>query len=260
VKLRPDLLSTDWPSGYDRIILDQVDSTMNEALRRKSFISKPTWILAKHQMSAYGRRGRPWISPVGNFSATLAININEEANFSALRSFTASLALYDALVAVTKQSNLFSLKWPNDVLMDSKKVAGILLQSSGKNGKLDFLMIGIGVNFVKFSNQVTKLDSGHIPVISLFDFGYQISEEEFLVYLANSFDFWEQKLLDSGFSPVREVWLDRASRLGQKIVAKTISSEYHGIFETIDNDGALVLLTNEGHKKIRAADVYFFED
>lgn len=257
MKSRQDLLSTDWPSRYDRIILDKVDSTMNEALRRQSFISKPTWILAKHQMAAYGRRGRLWISPPGNFSATLAINLNEEANFSALRSFSASLALYDALVAVTKQSDLFSLKWPNDVLMDSKKVAGILLQSSGKNRKLDFLMIGIGVNLVKFSDQVSELESNHTPVISLSEFGYHISEEEFLVYLANSFDFWEQKLLDSGFSPVREVWLDRAARLGQKIVAKTISNEYHGIFETVDDDGALVLLTNEGHKKIRAADVYF---
>ena len=90
-----------WPDGYGRQVLDSVDSTNAEAMRQAGQLSGPCWILAHHQASGRGRRGRVWHMPRGNFAATLALRPNGPPSHVALRSFVASVALYDALVAVT---------------------------------------------------------------------------------------------------------------------------------------------------------------
>ncbi|HDZ82183.1 MAG TPA: biotin--[acetyl-CoA-carboxylase] ligase, partial [Roseobacter sp.] len=130
-----------WPDGYGCLIFDSVDSTLSEAARRASDLVGPTWILAQEQTAARGRRGRSWATPRGNFAATLMLRHGEEPASAALRSFVASLALRRAFVAITRDESAFALKWPNDVLLNGGKVAGILLESIG-----DHLAIGIGVN------------------------------------------------------------------------------------------------------------------
>ena len=118
MSLRQTLLSIDWPTGYRKIIIDEVDSTMKEARRRQQYINQPTWILAKNQTKAHGRRGRVWSNPNGNFSATLELKLSGDPANLALRSFVTALALFDTLAYITKASKLLSLKWPNDVLME----------------------------------------------------------------------------------------------------------------------------------------------
>ncbi len=118
---------------------------MAEAARRAPDIARPTWIMAKHQTAARGRRGRAWVVPEGNLSATLIFRPEATPAEAAKRSFLAANALYQAL-SIYVSADKLALKWPNDVLLYGGKVAGILLESAGRGPFVDWLSIGIGVN------------------------------------------------------------------------------------------------------------------
>lgn len=250
-------MSTDWPEGYGRRVLAEVDSTLNEAARIAPTLTRPEWILALHQSAARGRRGRPWANPKGNFSATLVMRPPEPAGTAALRSFVAALALFDALVAVTGRAEGLALKWPNDVLLNGGKLAGILLESAGQGGHLAHLSIGIGVNLVA-APEPGALEPGALrPVSLLGEVGAQVAPETLLDHLAAAYARREAEFKARGFVPIREAWLARAAKLGQTITARTAARETSGTFETVDASGALVLHTSEGRVAIPAADVYF---
>ena len=149
----------DWPAGYGRRVLASVDSTNAEAARIAPGLRGPEWILALAQTAARGRRGRPWINPAGNFAATLVMRPAESPDRVALRSFVAAVALWDTLVAATGRAGAFSLKWPNDVLLNGGKLAGILLESAGAGRSLSHFAIGIGVN-LRNAPETTAVEAG----------------------------------------------------------------------------------------------------
>ncbi|NRB36071.1 MAG: biotin--[acetyl-CoA-carboxylase] ligase [Rhodobacteraceae bacterium] len=246
-----------WPSGYRKLLLDEVDSTLNEAARIAPYIEDPVWILAKRQTSARGRRGRAWQSPEGNLSATLVLRPNESPDRAALRSFVAALALYDACVTLTGRAESLSLKWPNDVLFNGGKLAGILLESSGQGGVLERLSIGIGVNLAEAPGADQVEDGALRPVCIASETGLTITPEDFLTHLAQAYAVWEARFASYGFAPIRDAWLSRAARLGETITARTGTSETVGRFETVDETGNLVLNTAKGRAAIPAADIYF---
>ncbi len=240
-----------------QIALASVDSTNAEAARRAAAMHDPTWIIAEEQTGGRGRRGRAWASPRGNFYATLVLRPTETPDVVALRSFAAALALRDACVTLTGLPDAFTLKWPNDVLLNGGKVAGILLESAGQGGVVSHLAIGIGVNLAE-APPVAALEPGaHVPGSLIGETGIRIAPEAFLTPLASAFDRWERQLQTYGFAPIRAAWLARAARIGQPITARTVTETVTGRFETIAEDGALVLATPQGRRIIPAADVYF---
>ncbi len=243
----------EWPDGTDRIVLDEVDSTMAEAVRRARDLERPTWIMARRQTAARGRRGRAWQNPPGNFAATLIWQPDATPAEAALRTFTASNALYAALVAKVPKAQL-SLKWPNDVLLSGGKVAGILLESSGAAERLDWLAVGFGVNLVEAPK---GLHDAQVPPACLRDAGIDFAAEDLLARLAGAMSEGEALLEEEGFGPVRDAWLSRAARLGGTLTARTGTDEITGIFETVDEVGRLVLRTPAGQVAIPAGDVFF---
>ena len=246
-----------WPAGYQRRVLDRVDSTNAEAMRLVGDVAGPTWIMARTQTSARGRRGRAWVMPEGNFAATLLMHPDGPADRVALRSFVAALSLFDALVAVTGRAESFALKWPNDVLLHGGKLAGILLESAGSAGKAQHLMIGIGVN-LRAAPGAEQVEPGSVrPVSLLSETGADVSQDEFLDQLARAYAHWEDRFVTYGFEPIRQAWLARAARLGEVITARTGTAETIGTFETVDETGNLVLKTRDGRQAIPAADVFF---
>lgn len=248
---------TDWPDGYGKRILDEVDSTLDEAARIADTLAGPEWILAKRQTKGRGRRGRDWKDPKGNFAATLVLRPTETPDKVALRSFVAALALYDACEALTGRTNGLALKWPNDVLLNGGKLAGILLESSGDGKGVSHLSIGIGVNLVE-TPMKEWLEPGAVwPVSLLSETGVQVSPEDFLTALAAAYARHEQSFTTYGFAPIRTAWLDRAAKLGEVITARTGSSETTGTFETVDEEGNLVLNSAKGRVTIPAADIFF---
>ena len=248
---------TAWPENYGRRILIEVDSTLSEAARIAPGLRGPEWILAHHQTAGRGRRGRVWANPVGNFSATLVLPQPGTPDRAALRSFVAALALYDTCVAVSGRSDGFALKWPNDVLLNGGKLAGILLESAGAGTAMSYLAIGIGVNLVAAPGGDTVEARGLRPVSLISETGAQVDPESFLEHLAVAYAAREDQFTAYGFAPIRTAWLDRAAKLGQVIVARTGTAETTGTFETVDANGNLVLLTSQGRVSIPAADVYF---
>jgi BirA family biotin operon repressor/biotin-[acetyl-CoA-carboxylase] ligase len=243
-----------WPDGTDRIVLDEVDSTMAEAARRASTLDRPTWIMARHQTAARGRRGKIWSNPRGNFAATFVMKPGGNPASAALRSFLAANALFEAL-AMKVNRDALSLPWPNDVLLNGGKVAGILLESTGRGGVIEWLSVGIGVNLKIVPDDVGRTD---FPPVSLAgEGGAATDQDEFLSLLASNFATEERLFQEFGFGHIREKWLGRAARLGEVITARTTKGEVMGIFETVDEAGHLVLMTPKGRVAIPAADVFF---
>jgi len=245
-----------WPPGYGHLPLGEVTSTLDEATRRLAEIGGPTWITATRQTAARGRRGRPWQNPQGNFAATLVLpGIAPET--AALRSFSASLALFDACTAVTGRTEPFALKWPNDVLLNGGKLAGILLESLMSGGRIAGLAIGIGVNLAEAPGAEAVEPGALRPVSLAGETGARITPDEFLEALAPAYARWEAQLTSRGFEPLRQAWMARAARLGEEITARLPTEEVKGIFREVDAAGHLVLSTPDGFRRIAAGDVYF---
>lgn len=248
---------TDWPEGYGRRVLATVDSTNAEAARIAPSLSGPEWILGLRQTAGRGRRGRAWTDPQGNFAGTLVMRPAETPDRIALRSFVASLALYDAVVAATGREDLLALKWPNDVLLNGGKLAGILLESAGNGAGVSHIAIGIGVNLAT-SPEVAQVEPGATRPVSLFgETGIRITPEAFLDLLAPAYARHEDTFRTYGFAPIRQLWLSRAARLGQVITARTMRQETTGTFETVDETGNIVLSTPKGREVIPAAEIFF---
>ena len=233
-----------------------VDSTLDEARREAGKLANPTWFTATRQTDPRGRRGRAWVEPEGNFAATLALPVADPRE-AAFRSFVAALALENALGGFLELRDETALKWPNDVLLNGRKVAGILLESLTAQNRIWGVAIGIGVNLAQ-APQSDALEAGAVPPICLADvIGKSVSPEDFLAYLAHAFEKWEIAFQTSGFAVIRTAWLARAARLGEVITARTVRDSFTGTFDTIDDAGQLVLTTTEGRITVPAADVYF---
>ena len=240
-----------WPAGVDRILLDEVDSTSLEAIRRAPH--SPTWIMARRQSAARGRRGRPWYMQPGNFAASLAWRPGGTTPDMALRSFVASLALHDVLVSLDVRG--LSLKWPNDVLLNDCKLAGILLESPLPG----LLVVGIGLNLIVAPSPETVERDALAPISLLEATGLRIEPAAFLDALGPAFAAREAQFTTWGFAPIRADWMKYAARLGQTVSARLPAQTVAGTFTDIDDDGQLIMTTDAGVRRIAAGDVFFGE-
>ncbi|WP_374634805.1 biotin--[acetyl-CoA-carboxylase] ligase [Paracoccus sp. (in: a-proteobacteria)] len=250
-------MSDPWPEGVARHVLARTDSTNAEALRLAPGLSGPAWIMAREQTAARGRRGRGWATQGGNFAGTLILRPKGGPAGAAQFSFVAALALYDALADACGPAARLAIKWPNDVLLNGGKVAGILLESAGAGAAVQAVAVGIGVNLAVAPETATLEPGAVTPVSVRGETGHTVPPEEFLDLLAVAFARWQAQLDTFGFAPIRNAWLARAARLGEPIIARAGGTESHGIFEGIDDSGALILKTPSGRQIIPAADVYF---
>ena len=243
-----------WPSPYGRIHFATIDST-NEEARRLAERGEPgpVWIQADVQTAGRGRRGRAWDSPTGNLAATLFLRPDKAPSECAQLSFVAALAVSDALALLAPGIEV-KLKWPNDVLANGRKVAGILLESSSAGSeKASWLAVGIGVNLACFPEET------EFPATSLVALGAKApSTDHALTALAAAFAKWYEAWCERGFFSIRDGWLTRAAGLGTRIRARLQNEEISGVFEGIDDHGALILRPNESRVRVIAAGDVFF--
>ena len=239
--------SGDWPEGYGREIFAALDST-NEEARRRAVTGEAgqLWIMARHQTAGRGRRGRAWDTGSGNLAATLLIRPARPLAEWAQLSFAAAIAAADTVAHFAPTATI-AVKWPNDVLLEGRKVAGILLETAGPA-----LAIGIGVNLA------THPEDTAFPAISLAAMGLRPPvPEAALTILAAGFAAWYERWRMQGFAPLRDAWLARAAGLGTRIRARLPDSEHAGVFEGIDAGGALLLNEAGRTRAIAAGEVFF---
>ncbi len=235
---------TAWPHGVGLLRLDEIDSTNEEARRRAEAGERgPLWILAQRQTAGRGRRGAVWQAEAGNLTATLLLS--PYGNFAQL-SFAAALATADLAQHFAPDARV-KVKWPNDVLADGRKLAGILLESGP-----DWLAIGIGVNLVGHP------EATEFPATSLAALGATPpAPEEALTVLAARLAHWYDRWMKDGFEVLRAAWLARAPEVGAPIRARLPHETRHGLFEGIDASGALLLREASGVRAITAGEVFF---
>jgi BirA family biotin operon repressor/biotin-[acetyl-CoA-carboxylase] ligase len=247
-------MTVQWPKGYALKSFDVIDSTNEEAKRLAvSGETGPVWITAARQTAGRGRRGRSWQSPTGNLAATLMLRPGKPAGECAQLSFVAAVAAHDALVALAPGFEV-RVKWPNDILAVGSKIAGILLESSSTAGaRPDWLAIGVGVNL-----STHPVDTEY-PATSLSALGtVPPKPDEALLHLAANFAKWYEVWRSEGFEAIRDAWLARAAGLGGRIRARLAHEEANGVFEGIDENGALLLRTSVGNVRVIPAGEVFF--
>jgi BirA family biotin operon repressor/biotin-[acetyl-CoA-carboxylase] ligase len=247
-------VSVTWPKGYALKTFDVVDSTNEEAKRLGTAgQAGPIWISATRQTAGRGRRGRTWESPSGNLAATLLLRPGKPAGECAQLSFVAAIATCDMLAGFAPGTEL-RVKWPNDVLAGGKKIAGILIESASQGSDPPhWLAIGIGVNLATHPEDTT------FPATSLARFGVATPRaDDALLHLAANFAKWYEVWRGDGFVAIRDAWLARAAGLGRRIMARLSHEEASGVFEGIDEGGALLLRESSGHlRTIPAGEVFF---
>ena len=241
---------------FDFVILDETESTNSEALKLAKFTDKPTFVVAKKQTNGRGRVDRSWLDPVGNFSGSILIKIDEDLQSLALRSFVAALAVFDAIDQKISKKHELVIKWPNDLLLNGKKICGILLETRNF-GTVSALVIGIGVNLLSSPNLDKNQNIIIKPGSILGETGIKLDPIDFSELIADQYALRENQFRTMGFSKIREIWMDRATKLGKRIIARTPNVEYHGIFDSVDEKGQLILITNGEKKKIAAAEIFF---
>jgi BirA family biotin operon repressor/biotin-[acetyl-CoA-carboxylase] ligase len=248
---------TIWPLGYGKIQHRELDSTNSEARRlAEAGEPGPLWIAAAHQTAGRGRRGRAWDSGRGNLATTLLLRPEAPAAVIGQLSFAAALATAEMAAHFAPQAAI-GVKWPNDVLANGRKLAGILLESGQDPAGRRWLATGIGVNLASFP-QGTEF-----PATSLVELGLSQpdiaapSPDDALTILAARFAHWYDVWMSEGFESVRAAWLARAQQLGEPIRARLPHETRTGVFEGIDAAGALLLNEQGQVRAIAAGEVFF---
>lgn len=234
---------------------EEIDSTMLEARRRAERGELgPVWLVAKRQTAGRGRRGRTWITKDGNLLATYLFATDKPPAQIALLGFVAGLGIAEAIDEVLGAGSA-SLKWPNDVLIDGAKAAGILLESGSLGAGGTWASLAFGVNI---ADAPTGIDQ---PTVSLRAVlppdAAAPSPLDFLGCVRRGIERWSARLDAEGFEPLRAAWLARAYGMGRDARVLQGEAVLEGRFAGLSPRGELELDTAEGRRLIAAGDVFF---
>ncbi len=230
---------------------DSVDSTQ-DLLKDRALSGAPEGAVVQglEQLKGRGRHGNTWISPKGNLYLSILLRSDCPAQVAGQLAFVVALAVGDTVGSFLTQEERerVRLKWPNDILYNGLKISGILLETNINNALLDAVYVGVGVN-------VEKPPEGHIGLCDVAGGAVSVDacRDALLDNLAQWYGTWRQK----GFAPVREAWLKQAHGVGQSVTARMPQGQEKGIFEGIDEQGALILRQDDDVKAIQAAEIHF---
>jgi len=244
-------LDTDF-IGRNFIYSDEISSTNSELIsHRKKYINSGTVLLAEHQLEGKGRKDREWISAkdMNLTFSILLVDVTAPANQINIINLAASLAVAASI------ENLYQLhtelKWPNDVLINRRKVAGILLETSVQGVKIERLVIGVGINV----NQKSFPGKYNFPPTSIkLETGNEIERESLLAEVLNNFE----ELLQSAISNPQNIlndWKAKCNMIGDRIKIIEKDKTIAGIFDDIDENGFLILSRGDKLEKIHFGDV-----
>jgi len=243
------------PPGWQLVTLPSIDGTNAEMKRRlaASVDNAEGLILrAEAQSAGRGRQGRVWESPQGNVYVSFLISVNDKA-IAPQVGFVAVVSVIDALVQVARLP--LNCKWPNDVLLDGKKVCGILPELVTDKAGRDWIVLGIGINL----RPVSVPDAAY-PVTSLADHGIAVSAEAVVRILSQEMAHRLAQWRNDGFAPICQAWQTAGPTPGATITVRLPEgggTTVKGRFRTLDVDGGLVIEVNGAFRRILAGEVLF---
>lgn len=246
------------PESYTFFLFDTIDSTNDEAKRLiKSGGYEQAVVFSKEQQQGRGRYGKDWYSPEGNLYLSIIIKPTKRLDMLAQASFVAAVALRETLLPFLPEDVNVEYKWPNDVLINGKKVAGILLETVAvaNDDVVDRLIVGVGVNVEHFPKEEMRF-----PATSIVDSGgKQVVLEELLTtfvwHFQEKLDVWQQ----SGFEGIRKTWRRHARGIGKEVDVHLADETFSGVFQDLDENGALCLKMQNGKERLVEAGEVFFK-
>jgi BirA family transcriptional regulator, biotin operon repressor / biotin---[acetyl-CoA-carboxylase] ligase len=229
----------------------ETGSTNDEAFSLgKACAPEGTGVIADSQSGGKGRFGRSWHSPRGaNIYTSVILRPQMESSEISRIPIMAGVAVAEVLDAFCPGK--ISLKWPNDVLLNDKKVCGILSTAKITAGKIDFIVLGIGINVNMSGNQFSEeiRDSA----TSLFvETGRELSREELIISLYENLEKWYKQLTQKEFGCIKEKWLNLTPMIGQDVQVVFQDEIIAGKAAGIDDDGSLILMAG-GNKEIKVS-------
>ena len=230
------------PDEPIRTVATTASTNDDVALLARDGAPEGLWLRAEQQSGGRGRQGREWISPPGNLYASTLVRLTAGDPPAATLSLVAGLALHQVAQAYVPDAPLM-LKWPNDLLADGAKLAGILLERHE-----DAVIAGFGVNLAEYPTDLER------PATSLRALTGSAPEAAlFVEQLAASFADWLARWRGSGVPAIRTVWLAKAHPIGTALSASGVD----GLFDGLDEQGALRLRRADGSVDvIQAGDVF----
>jgi BirA family biotin operon repressor/biotin-[acetyl-CoA-carboxylase] ligase len=238
-------------AGVRQIEFETLGSTNAEALKlARAGERGPLWIVAKSQSGGRGRRGSVWVSPPGNLYATLLLSEPSPPAQAPQLAFVTALALHDGVSEAAPQiASALTVKWPNDLLLAVKKLAGVLIEGDSAPGFC--VAVGIGVNCISHP------DGTAYPATDLASAGAAVTPERLFAALsaamARRLAQWRR---GEGFASIRADWLKRADGLGRELRVRLPEREIMGVFEGFDETGRLLLKGPDGVSAVTAGDVF----
>jgi len=213
-----------------------IGSTSDELavrLRTGSFVREGDWLIADRQTAGRGRQGRLWEDGAGNFMGSTVVHLGKEGSPPESLALVAALAVQQSVAPHVGSSRQAMLKWPNDVMIDGAKVAGVLLERQGQA-----VIVGIGVNLASAPMLPDR------PAIALGDFGPVPARDEFAEILAATFALELERWRTAGLDPILRRWQAAAHPIGARLCLS--ESRLEGTFAGLTADGALQLRAADG--------------
>ena len=243
--------------GRQAYYFDSIDSTQNQALKMAEDVANDgTIIVAAKQTGGRGRSGRKWVSPKGGIWVSIILHPTFDISITTLFPIASALALS---IAIEKTFSIQpELKWPNDLTIKGKKVAGMLVDVSLESNKIENLVLGVGINFDVNTKQIEKSLKGtpnFYGVASLSDQKQNIKPiqlvQTFLIELEKIYKSLNAKQTKKIISE----WTVRSSTIGKNVELNTSDNKIKGKAIKIDDDGALVVSENNKNHRIIAGDI-----
>jgi BirA family biotin operon repressor/biotin-[acetyl-CoA-carboxylase] ligase len=243
--------------GQQVYYFDSVDSTQNQALKMsEEEIKDGTVIIAEKQTGGKGRSGRKWISPKGGIWLSLILYPKFDITVTTLFPIASALALSKAIEKTFKISP--ELKWPNDITLKGKKVAGMLVDVSLESNKIEKLVLGVGINFEVNAKQIEKTlkqTPNFYGVESLADQKKNISQIQLTQIFFSELEKIYESLNKKEINKIISEWTKRSSTIGKIVEIDTINGKIKGKAIKIDDDGALVVSSNNKTDRVIAGDI-----
>ena len=236
---------------------DEIDSTQNYALQISNNKNENgTVIVAEKQTDGKGRLNRKWYSPEGGIWLSVIIHPEFQISDATIIPLAASLALCESIKKVHKIKT--DVKWPNDITIDGKKVAGMLIDTSIQGNKVENLVLGIGINFAVNIQQIEKRlknSPNFYGVTSLFPEKNRPSKIELLVQFLLELEKVINSLIKGKNTQIIRDWSKHTNMFGKTISVNTGNGKISGIAKKIDSDGALIIKTGTKNRRIFVGDV-----